>query len=530
MEQRTSPQNETGNVGSGPVSESDSESEDDDHSQQCPCYDVSFVPDYPMWMTHSGLNCDGGGGGSALLIIDSAEYPHITFSAGLPGGIHLSELPDPRNVREAMVTHDADGWKEAMNKEMENLKSHDVYELVPHVKGLRTLKLGWVLHRKFKNGVFDKNKARLVARGNQKCPSIDYNKSFSPVMRLESLHTLLALAAICNFDIIQFDIISAYLHGMLKEEIYMEQPDGYIVPGKEDWVWRLKKGLYGLVQAGRTWNEELNSHMESEGFIATPKDPVIYVKSSWDQEDFAAGGFWVDDFVGIGSREELDALAKGVDVKYSITGLGEVRWMLGMLIKHDCAAQTISISQEVFINSILARFNLADATSITTPLIPGTQLSSADCPTSQNDKDEMGTCPYRELVGALAWLTLGTRPDIAFTTSSLARFGHNPGRIHWEAAKHVLCYLKGTKGWCLTLGGSPEIAGYTNTNWGSHRDDHRSIGAYVIRLGSGAVSWKSKKQPCIALSLTEAEYMALCQAVKESVWMVNFLTSLPLCC
>jgi hypothetical protein len=138
----------------------------------------------------------------------------------------------------------------------------------------------------------------------------------------------------------------------------------------------------------------------------------------------------------------------------------------------------------------------------------------------------MGTRPYRELVGALAWLALGTRPDIAFATSSLARFGHNPGRIHWEAAKRVLRYLKGTKGWCLTLGDSPEIAGYTDADWGSHRDDRRSIGAYVIRLGSGIVSWKSKKQPCVALSSTEAEYMALCQAAKESVWMVDFLKSL----
>ena len=113
----------------------------------------------------------------------------------------------------------------------------------------------------------------------------------------------------------------------------MEQPDGHAVTGKENWVWKLRKGLYRLVQAGRTWNEELNSHMESVGYSATSKDPAVYVKGSWSQEVFVAGGFWVDDFIGIGSGAQLEALVKSVDAKYGITGLGEVRWVLGMLVE-----------------------------------------------------------------------------------------------------------------------------------------------------------------------------------------------------
>jgi hypothetical protein len=129
---------------------------------------------------------------------------------------------------------------------------------------------------------------------------------------------------------------------------------------------------------------------------------------------------------------------------------------------------------------------------------------------------------YRELVGAIAWLAPGTRPDIAFTASSLARFGHNPGRAHWEAAKRVLRYLKGTRGWRLN---SSQIATYTGADLGSHTDDRRSIGAYVVNIGEGVASWKSKKQTCVALSSTEAEYMALCQASKEAV-MGDFLKGL----
>ena len=294
-------------------------------------------------------------------------------------------------MREAMAAPNADQWTDTMGKEMANLKAHDVYELVPHTPGMHTLQLGWVLHCKFKNSIFEKNKARLVARGNHQRPGVDYNESFSPVMQLESLCTLLAVAAISNFDIIQFDVTSAYLHRTLKEELYMEQPDGHAVTGKENWVWKLRKGLYGLVQAGRTWNEELNSHMESVGYSATSKDPAVYVKGSWSQEVFAAGGFWVDDFVRIGSGAQLEALAKSVDAKYGITRLGEVRWVLGMLVERDRSARMISISQEAFINSILARFNLTDATPLLTPLTPGTQLTNADCPQTQDKKDEMAT-------------------------------------------------------------------------------------------------------------------------------------------
>ena len=170
----------------------------------------------------------------------------------------------------------------------------------------------------------------------------------------------------------------------------------------------------------------------------------LYIRNPRGQEDFAAGGFWVDNFVGIGSRKELNALAESVNAKYGITGFGDVKWVLGMLLEHDRTTQMILISQEVFINSVLAWFHLTDASPLSTPFVPSTHLSEADCPATQEEKDKMSTWPYRGLVGALAWLALGTRPDIVFAASSLARFGHNPRCAHWEAAKRMLCYLKGT--------------------------------------------------------------------------------------
>ena len=130
------------------------------------------------------------------------------------------------------------------------------------MSGMQTLKLSWVFHQKFKNGIFKRSQDWIVARDNHWCPGIDYGELISPVMCLESLCTILALVAIRNLGIIQFDINSAYLHSTLKEEAYMEQPEGYVTPGKKGWVCCLKKGLYRLAWAGRTWNKVLNAHMQ----------------------------------------------------------------------------------------------------------------------------------------------------------------------------------------------------------------------------------------------------------------------------
>jgi len=217
---------------------------------------------------------------------DKAGHPQVAFSARLLRGVQLSQLPDPRGVHEVMASRDADGWKGAIDRETVNLESHDVYELVPCVHP--TFGLG--SPPSVQERCFRKNKGRLVAQGNHQRPCIDYEESFLPVMRLESLHTILVLAAIRDLDVIQFNITSAYLHGNLRE-VYMKLPEGCTTPGEEDWVWHLKKGLYELVQIGGTWTEWLRVHMESEGLMGTPKDPAMYVKNTWTSCQPVAAGF-----------------------------------------------------------------------------------------------------------------------------------------------------------------------------------------------------------------------------------------------
>ena len=211
--------------GAGPEAESPNSTSDDEPSgdaepsQHRHRDDISFVPYYPMRSVRSGLKRDDRGGcgdrlmrnrgwdGGAVLVLDHAIHPLVAFSVGLPCGIQLSSLPGPRNVREVMGAHDADGRMEAMVKEMATLKYYDVYETVPRIKVVRNLKLG----RKIKSCVFDKNKARMVTHGNYQRHGMDYGDLISSAMRLESLHTLLAIVAPRDLDVTQSNIISAYL-------------------------------------------------------------------------------------------------------------------------------------------------------------------------------------------------------------------------------------------------------------------------------------------------------------------------------
>ena len=207
------------------------------------------------------------------------------------------------------------------------------------------------------------------------------------------------------------------------------------------------------------------------------------------------------------------------DQKYGITGKGELHWILRMKVTHDYRTCTISLSQESYISSLVERFGLQHMTTVTTPLTPGALLTKDQCPATPEELQEVANNNYRELVGSLQYATLTMQPDISFAISKLAQFLMNPGRTHIEAAHRVLCYLSGTRNCTLNLRGAiPDLAGFTDSNWGGDHNNRKSIGAYIFCLGDAAVSWKTKKQNSVALSSVEAEYMAMCQAVKEAVW------------
>jgi len=215
----------------------------------------------------------------------------------------------------------------------------------------------------------------------------------------------------------------------------------------------------------------------------------VFRIGTWRKDDWAVCAFWVDDETGIGSLQELDRVEEMFRRKYGISGEGELRWTLGIKVTRDFDKHMVSISQQSYIESLVERFGLQNAHAVTAPLIPGAIITKDQCPTTPEEAEEMGNTFYRELIGSLQYVSLATRPDITVAVNKLAQFLANLRRAHLDNALRVLRYLKGTKHWSLNLGGDvADIAGFSNSDWGGDRDDRKSTGAYVFRMGDRAVS------------------------------------------
>ena len=200
---------------------------------------------------------------------------------------------------------------------------------------------------------------------------------------------------------------------------------------------------------------------------------------------------------------------------------------VGMKVEQDFNAHIVLLSQQLYIEELLVRFGLQEAQTVMTPLTPRTILMKDQCPTTPDEISDMAGNRYRELIGSLQYVSLATHPDITYAINKLSQFLVNPSHAHLNAAMRVLCYLKGMKTHSLHLGGGiPWIAGFSDSDWGGDQDDRKSTSAYVFCLGLGSVSWKSIKQKSVALSTVEAEYMAMCQAVKEAIWLNGLLEDL----
>ena len=232
----------------------------------------------------------------------------------------------------------------------------------------------------------------------------------------------------------------------------------------------------------------------------------------------------VDDTTITGSSTLLiNEFKRRIEKDFEITDLGPISWLLGLAIVCNRAKWTLSISQKTYIESIIRHFNLEDAKELTVPIDSNIHLSKVDCPTSDEEKAEMKKIPYREAIGALNWVAIASWPDIVFVIGQLAQFLENLGWVHWEAAKQVIRYLKGTKELKLTYGenGKGGLVGYVDAD-GASQEHRHAISGYVVII-DGAVSWCSKKQELVTLSTMEAEYMSATHAAKELVWIWHLL-------
>jgi hypothetical protein len=263
------------------------------------------------------------------------------------------------------------------------------------------------------------------------------------------------------------------------------------------------------------------------GFQQAAADKCLYVFRENDAVIYLL--VYVDDLLFASNDDDLTAQVKSeLCSEYKMTDLGILRSFLGMRIIQNEETGCITVDQENFARSILETAHMDECKSVSTPT--GEKLTQNMCPTSQEEKDFMAKIPYRQVVGKLIYLMTGTRPDIAYAVGEVSKFCANPGRSHWTAVKRILRYLRGTvdRGITFSRRGNSNLIGFCDADWAGDKDTRRSTTGYIFQLANGPISWKSKRQPTVALSTCEAEYMACAAAVQEAIWLRLLMNDLDM--
>ncbi|SCZ97759.1 BZ3501_MvSof-1269-A2-R1_Chr7-2g09283 [Microbotryum saponariae] len=435
---------------------------------------------------------------------------------------------DPQTWREAMSSDKREVWAKAATDEFNSMRDDfKVFTIedrstVPAGATIVTSKFVWKTKRNALGEVTG-HKARLVAQGNRQRDGIDFNETFAPVARFSSIRSLLALAAANGLHVHQADIDKAYLHGDLDHDIWMTTPRGFDLP--TDKVLRLRRSIYGLKQAGRIWNRHIDASLRDLGYTATGTDHCVYSRID-DRRRPHYIALYVDDLLMISpDLAEIERVISGLEQRYGVKRLGPAEYILGIQIRR-LEDGSIALSQERYIMDVLARFHFDTTTRGTTvPMTPGLSLTAIPGQGTERIRSW-----YLQAIGSLLYISLGTRPDIAFAVSYLARFANNPGRRHWIAVKHILRYLRATyRDELVYACGETRITGvvgYSDANWGACVDTSVSTMGYVFYIAGSAVSWSSKRQSRVADSTTDAEYLALSHAGKEGIYLSQLLEEL----
>nr|KAJ0228400.1 hypothetical protein LSAT_V11C100031650 [Lactuca sativa] len=352
----------------------------------------------------------------------------------------------------------------------------------------KTLGCKWILKRKMKvDGTIDKYKAILVIQGFRQKEGIDFFDTYAPVARISSIILLLDLAAIHNLVFHQMDVKTIFLNGDLDEEIYMKQPEGFVMPGNEHKVYKLKKSLYGLKQAPKQWHQKFDDVVLSNSFALNQANKCVYRKFDTSGKGVMIC-LYVDDMLIFGTDlDEVYKTKKFLSSSFDMKYMGE------------------------------AEFNFENCSPVSTPIDPSLKLLP-------NKRSPVSQLEYSRAIGCLMYAMISTRPDITYAMGRLSRYTSNPSSHHWKDVSRVFKYLKGTMNYGLTYNGYPSVLeGYSDDSWINNLEDHSSTSGWVFLLGGGAISWASKKHTCITNSTMESEFVALSDAGKEAEWLRNLI-------
>ena len=394
---------------------------------------------------------------------------------------------------------------------LDSFKRLNVYTLVELPPGRRALGVRWVFTLK-DSGL---KKARLVAQGFRQKEGIDYQETFAPVIRYDSVRIFLSVSAHLNLRVHQMDVNTAFLNSRMTDTVYVKQPPGFLDPLQPNAVWKLSGGMYGLKQSPLLWNNHINSSLIKFGFSRHQSEYGLYYKQTSDGLILVA--LYVDDLLLAAPTPKLMNITKSqLSKAYSMKDLGPVSKFLGMNVSQSQNGN-IFLSLEDYIVKAASISEVPTHKRVHTPLSSSTDYF--------NDKSPLLDSPtaYQSLVGQLLFVANTGRPDIAYPISVLSRFLKAPRQVHLIAAQRIMQYLYTTRKHGLSYKSDRplNLAIYSDASYGSATDLPMSTGGYITFLADGIVSWKSNKIKSVCQSSTEAEYVAASDALREMAWISN---------
>ena len=428
----------------------------------------------------------------------------------------------PKNWREALSGPDKEQWKAAFQTELDAMKSKGVWKVRKPPPGRKVLPGRWVLSIKLGvKGEIVRYKARWVAKGFEQVEGVDYDATFSSVVKTSSWKVLLALGTKRNMEMEHSDVDTAFLEATLKEEVWVEQPHGY-TDGTDD-ACCLEKALYGLKQSSREWGEMLAAKLKSFGFRRLQKDNSIFIN---DEGTIVAT--YVDDLLMLShTKKAMSKLKAQLDKEFKLKHLGAISFYLGMEISRNRDDRTMTITQKGYIAQMLKQLGMEDCHTVKSTMDKNMKLEQ---PPPEYVADEKLKNDFASIIGALNWVAGMSRPDISFAVHRLSRHLVQPINDHYTAAKRVMRYLAGTIEIGMVFGPSHTHDGtlqaYSDSSWHDNADNGRSTAGYLFKLANGPVSWRSKQEPVVAMSSTEAEYIAASEACKEAMYLKDLLWEL----
>lgn len=437
----------------------------------------------------------------------------------------FSVSDDRRTYHEAISGANGEKWSKSMQKHISDLTDLKAYKLTPLPPNRKAIRGKWVLKVKEPIGEEPIYKSRWVLKGFQQKPGIDFTETYASTLNPIGYRFLLLYGAFHDYEINVWDVTNAYPNADISEELYAEQPLGYVDQSYPDHVWRVLKAINGLKQSARAWQGLLRHLLSKNGLVPSRVDPNLFISAK--NGDFIAIGAYVDDLLVIGqNKQTITNLFTSLNKTLLVKDLGPAKTFLGVDIARNRKTRQIYLSQKRYFLDILARFGYSVTDGPThVPNIDPTMSRYPDIAAA----DDIHY--YQQQIGCLMYAATKTRPDLAWTTCFLARFMANPGPEQQLSIRKLWKYLSST----IDLGllsekpppvppGTSNIVGYSDSDYGGDSDSRRSTTAYLFTLFGLALAWHSGLQKTVALSSCEAEYMAYTEAIKEQIYIRQIIS------